>query len=99
MTARQPVTHPSGVPGIRTVARIAHREVGDPLLDVNARLQPVVPCPVKPPSVTRTSRPCHGLEASVVGCFGPTTPKRAARLADASVDHTDKRKATVRCFG
>jgi hypothetical protein len=27
--------------------------------------------------------------------FGPTTPTRARRLADASVDHTDARKATV----
>jgi hypothetical protein len=30
--------------------------------------------------------------------FGPTTPTRARRLADASVDPTDARKATVRRF-
>ena len=30
---------------------------------------------------------------------GPTTPTRAGRLADASVDPTDARKATVRRFG
>jgi hypothetical protein len=30
---------------------------------------------------------------------GPTTPTRAGRLADASVDQTDARKATVRRFG
>jgi hypothetical protein len=34
-----------------------------------------------------------------VARFGPTTPTRAGRLADASVDHTEARKATVRCFG
>jgi hypothetical protein len=31
--------------------------------------------------------------------FGPTTPTRARRLSDASVDPTDARKATVRRFG
>jgi hypothetical protein len=25
----------------------------------------------------------------ILGCFGPTTPTRAARLADASVDPTE----------
>jgi hypothetical protein len=30
---------------------------------------------------------------------GPPTPKRATRLADASVDPTDARKTTVRRFG
>jgi len=30
---------------------------------------------------------------------GPTTPTRAGRLADASVDPTEARKATVRRFG
>jgi hypothetical protein len=29
------------------------------------------------------------------GAFGPTTPKRAARLADASVDPTEARCAEV----
>jgi hypothetical protein len=28
--------------------------------------------------------------------FGPTTPKRAGRLYDASVDPTEARKATIR---
>src|SRR5262249_34146456 len=31
--------------------------------------------------------------------FGPTTPTRAGRLADASVDPTEARKAAVRRFG
>jgi hypothetical protein len=34
-----------------------------------------------------------------VARFGPTTPTRARKLADASVDPTDARKATVRRFG
>jgi hypothetical protein len=34
-----------------------------------------------------------------VARVGPTTPKRAGRLADASVDPTEARKATVRRFG
>jgi hypothetical protein len=32
-------------------------------------------------------------------CFGPTTPTRATRPFDASVDHTEARKAIVRAFG
>jgi hypothetical protein len=31
---------------------------------------------------------------SRVARFGPTTPTRAGRLADASVDHTEARKLT-----
>ena len=47
---------------------------------------------------------CWGLRpglrtASRVARVGPTTPKRAERLFDASVDPTDARKATVRRFG
>ena len=81
MTARQPVTHPSGLPGIRSVRRLAHRKVGGPLLEVNGCLQPVVPGPGKPPSITRASRPCRDLEAGVVARFGPTTPTRATMPA------------------
>jgi hypothetical protein len=33
------------------------------------------------------------------GRVGPTTPTRARRLADASVDPTDARKDIVVCFG
>ncbi len=55
--SRHPVTHPSRLPGIRSVRRIAHRNVRDPFLDVNGCLQPVVPGPGKPPSITRRSRP------------------------------------------
>ena len=71
---RHPVTHPSGLPGIRSVRRIAHRNVRDPFLDINGCLQPVVPGPGKLPSITRASRPCRDLEAGVVARFGPTTP-------------------------
>jgi hypothetical protein len=47
---------------------------------------------------------CWGLRPSLrtesrFARVGPTTPTRAGRLADASVDPTDARKATVRCFG
>jgi hypothetical protein len=31
----------------------------------------------------------------LVARFGPTTPTRAARLADASVDHTEARKLSL----
>src|ERR1700733_4843523 len=72
---RHPVTHPSGLPGIRSVRRIAHRNVRDPFLDGNGCLQPVVPGPGKPPSITRASRPCRDLEAGVVARFGPTAPE------------------------
>jgi hypothetical protein len=34
---RHPVTHPSGLPAIRSVRRIAHPNVRDPFLDVNGR--------------------------------------------------------------
>ena len=89
---RHPVTHPSGLPGIRSVRRIAHRNVRDPFLDVNGCLQPVVPGPGNPPSITRASRPCRDLEVGVVARFGPTapevirsiTPKHATSLAPAS---------------
>ena len=40
-----------------------------------------------------------GAEESTLARFGPTTPTRARRLADASVDPTDARNATVRRFG
>jgi hypothetical protein len=33
------------------------------------------------------------------GCFGPTTPTRAGRLADASVDPTEARNDNLGCFG
>jgi hypothetical protein len=36
---------------------------------------------------------------SALARVGPTTPTRARRPFDASVDHTDARKATVRRFG
>jgi hypothetical protein len=34
-------------------------------------------------------------QAEDLARFGPTTPKRAGRLADASVDHTEARKGEV----
>jgi hypothetical protein len=40
-----------------------------------------------------------GSAASSAARFVPTTPTRARRPFDASVDHTDARKATVRRFG
>ena len=56
---------------------------------------------------TRESRspgslaPTSGLWAteSRLARFGPTTPTRAGRLADASVDHTEARNNILGCFG
>jgi hypothetical protein len=49
---------------------------------------------------TAPDRPRHHRSDSCVARFGPTTPQRAGRLADASVDPTEARNAEVRaCVG
>src|SRR5262249_49944853 len=50
------------------------------------------------PPITMAYRPMFTLQFKA-SAIRPTTPTRARRLADASVDPTDARKATVRRFG
>ena len=48
-----------------------------------------------PPACARRSDDTDARKATVRR-FGPTTPKRARRLADASVDHTEARYRTTK---